>query len=92
MCTKLEFSVIGLISFKGLSAVYFVIIMLGLTKGIRSVYTTLILPSYVPLSKLPSATGLQMVANGVMLGICAPALGKLVTKVPYSYCNFSVCF
>lgn len=51
--------------------------MLGITKGIRSVYTALILPTYVPLQKLASATGLQMVINGLMLGISGPVLGEI---------------
>lgn len=50
---------------------------LGISKGIRSVYTALVIPGYVPLHKLASATGLQMVMNGILLLICGPLLGTL---------------
>lgn len=40
---------------------------LGLAKGVRSVYMSLVVPSYIPLDRLAAASGIQMVANGVIV-------------------------
>lgn len=37
---------------------------LGIAKGVRRVYVGLIIPSHVSLEKLPSASGMEMMANG----------------------------
>ncbi|XP_044254557.1 monocarboxylate transporter 12-like [Tribolium madens] len=37
---------------------------LGIAKGVRRVYVGLIIPSHVTLEKLPSASGMEMMANG----------------------------
>nr|CAD7393962.1 unnamed protein product [Timema cristinae] len=61
-----------------------VAVALGIAKGVRSVYMGLVLPSYVPLDRLPSATGLQMVFNGIMMIMFGPFLG-FVRDVSGSY-------
>lgn len=40
---------------------------LGVSKGVRSVYMTLVVPNYIPLERLPAASGIQMVTNGILL-------------------------
>lgn len=48
---------------------------LGAAKGIRSVYMTLVIPTYVSIDKLPNASGIQMIANGIILLSAGPMLG-----------------
>ncbi|KAG5332235.1 MOT9 protein, partial [Acromyrmex heyeri] len=52
-----------------------VAIGLGAAKGIRSVYMALVIPSYVPIQKLPNASGIQMLTNGMILISAGPMLG-----------------
>jgi hypothetical protein len=55
-----------------------VCLCLGVCKGFRTVYMTLVIPNYVPLDKLPSSTGLQTVLNGIFLLIGGPLLGIFI--------------
>jgi len=48
---------------------------LGVAKGVRSVYWTLVIPAYVPIERLANASGIQMVVNGVIILIGGPILG-----------------
>lgn len=48
---------------------------LGVAKGIRTVYMSLVIPSYIPLDKLPSASGIQMLTNGILLLTIGPLIG-----------------
>lgn len=48
---------------------------LGIAKGIRTVYVPLVLPDYFPIERLPSASGLQMVANGLTFLLAASLMG-----------------
>lgn len=52
---------------------------LGVAKGIRSVYMVLVIPGYVSIEKLPSASGIQMMTNGVILTCFGPLIG---TEIP----------
>ncbi|KAG5882122.1 hypothetical protein JTB14_016885 [Gonioctena quinquepunctata] len=68
------FSLIVLIIVRSLIAVtenvnhlFSLAVVLGAAKGIRSVFLTLTLPSYVPLKRLASASGIQMVFNGLFV-------------------------
>ena len=54
-----------------------VAVALGIAKGIRSVYMGLVIPNHVPIEKLPSASGLQTVLNGIFIMMFAPVIGKL---------------
>lgn len=51
-------------------------VALGIAKGIRTVYMNLVIPSYVPLERLASASGIQMLANGIFLISFGPLIGK----------------
>lgn len=53
-----------------------VAVALGVAKGVRTVYMSLVIPSAVPLERLASAAGLQMVVNGIFILIGGPVLGK----------------
>lgn len=52
-------------------------IWMGFGRGIRIVYMSLVIPSYVPLDRLPTASGLHMFANGVAFIVIGPLLGYL---------------
>lgn len=48
---------------------------LGVAKGIRSVYMSLVIPSYVPIDRLPYASAIQMMVNGFIMISAGPCLG-----------------
>ncbi|XP_053679236.1 uncharacterized protein LOC128730227 [Anopheles nili] len=50
---------------------------IGVAKGVRSVYMSLVIPSYIPLSRLPSASSIQMTTNGIVLMTIGPCVGML---------------
>lgn len=53
-----------------------VALALGLAKGVRTVYWALVIPDYVPLKKYPSAAAIQSLANGILLALSGPIIGK----------------
>ncbi|XP_014487669.1 PREDICTED: uncharacterized protein LOC106751305 isoform X2 [Dinoponera quadriceps] len=63
-----------------LTTVLIVTVGLGVAKGVRSVYMVLVIPSYVPIEKLPSASGIQMLTNGVILTCVGPLVGLIRDK------------
>ncbi|KAI4503670.1 hypothetical protein M0802_001073 [Mischocyttarus mexicanus] len=54
-----------------------VAIILGIAKGTRAVFQTLIIPDYIPLERLPTATGIQMVCQGILSIILGPTIGMV---------------
>lgn len=48
---------------------------LGVAKGIRSVYMCIVVPSYVPLERLASASAIQLFTNGMVMMCIGPILG-----------------
>ncbi|XP_063229799.1 monocarboxylate transporter 13-like [Bacillus rossius redtenbacheri] len=50
-------------------------VALGVAKGVRTVYMSLVIPESVPLEKLASASGMQMVVNAVIFLTCGPFIG-----------------
>ncbi|XP_066994365.2 monocarboxylate transporter 9 [Anabrus simplex] len=50
-------------------------VLLGIAKGIKAVFQALIIPNYVPLEKLPAASGLLMVINGILSISLGPFIG-----------------
>uniref|UniRef100_A0A182MYS5 Major facilitator superfamily (MFS) profile domain-containing protein n=1 Tax=Anopheles dirus TaxID=7168 RepID=A0A182MYS5_9DIPT len=50
---------------------------LGVAKGVRSVYMSLVIPSYIPLKRLPAASSIQMTTNGIVLMTIGPCVGLL---------------
>ncbi|XP_032664228.1 uncharacterized protein LOC116840954 [Odontomachus brunneus] len=68
--------------------IYVVVIMVslivGLAKGTKAVFQALIIPDYVPLERLPAASGIQMVCNGILSISVGPIIG-VVHDVRNSY-------
>ncbi|XP_045520326.1 monocarboxylate transporter 9-like [Pieris brassicae] len=50
---------------------------IGITKGVRTVYMNIIIPSYVPLERLPFASGIQMFFNGIVIITIGSSLGRI---------------
>ncbi|XP_041973361.1 uncharacterized protein LOC121729039 [Aricia agestis] len=55
----------------------FVALAMGVTKGVRTVYMNIIIPSYVPLERLPFASGIQMFFNGIVIITLGSLLGRI---------------
>ncbi|XP_044728016.1 uncharacterized protein LOC123291701 isoform X2 [Chrysoperla carnea] len=49
--------------------------LIGFGKGLRTIFMALAIPSHVPLTRLPAATGLQLLAGGCMSLILGPVVG-----------------
>ncbi|XP_025155951.1 uncharacterized protein LOC105182410 [Harpegnathos saltator] len=64
-----------------ITSVMIVAVGLGIAKGIRSVYMVLVIPSYVPIEKLPSASAIQMLTNGIILTCVGPVIGLIRDSV-----------
>nr|XP_012134894.1 PREDICTED: monocarboxylate transporter 14-like isoform X5 [Megachile rotundata] len=52
-----------------------VALIIGVAKGTKAVFQALIIPDYVPLERLPAASGMQMVCNGILSIIIGPIIG-----------------
>ncbi|KYQ56363.1 Monocarboxylate transporter 1 [Trachymyrmex zeteki] len=52
-----------------------VALIIGLAKGTKAVFQALIIPDYVPLERLPAASGIQMVCNGILSISIGPIIG-----------------
>ncbi|XP_012532557.1 monocarboxylate transporter 9 [Monomorium pharaonis] len=52
-----------------------VALIVGLAKGTKAVFQALIIPDYVPLARLPAASGIQMVCNGILSISVGPIIG-----------------
>lgn len=50
-------------------------VLIGFARGFRTIYWMLVLPSYVPIERLASASGLQSILNGIVIWAAAPLLG-----------------
>lgn len=57
---------------------------LGVAKGVRTVYMGLVIPSYIPLKRLPAASSIQMMTNGIILMTIGPLVG-LIRDLSGSY-------
>ncbi|KAK9752906.1 hypothetical protein QE152_g3907 [Popillia japonica] len=57
---------------------------LGLAKGFRTVYWSLVIPNYVPIERLAAALGLYSTLNGTFIWIGGPFLG-FIRDVTGSY-------
>lgn len=52
-----------------------VALIIGIAKGTKAVFQTLIIPDYVSLERLPAAYGMQMVCNGILSITIGPFIG-----------------
>ncbi|XP_004535188.1 uncharacterized protein LOC101458121 [Ceratitis capitata] len=69
------------------SSYYMVLIfflIIGFGKGFRTIFSPLIIPSYVPLKRLPAASGLQLVFNTIFSLACGPILGLITDATSYT--------
>nr|CAD7602197.1 unnamed protein product [Timema genevievae] len=66
-----------IIFFNTFQSLLVVAVAIGIAKGVRTVYMSLVIPSYVPIERLASASGLQMVGNGIILMVFGPLIGLL---------------
>lgn len=62
------------------AAIFFCTSLIGLAKGIKAVYQSVIIPKYVPLDKLPAANGLNMLMTGAATLALGPIIGKNLTR------------
>lgn len=53
-----------------------IFLWLGLNKAFRTVFWSLIIPSYVPLKRLPAAAGLQLLMSGTFSMVFGPLIGE----------------
>ncbi|XP_076650292.1 uncharacterized protein LOC143357654 [Halictus rubicundus] len=67
----------------GFMSMIFIAVGLGAAKGIRSIYMSLVIPHYVPINRLPNATGIQMILNGVVFLIGGPIVGMIRDSTGY---------
>ncbi|XP_044738723.1 monocarboxylate transporter 2-like isoform X2 [Chrysoperla carnea] len=54
--------------------------LIGFGKGIRTIFMALVIPSHVPLTRLPAATGLQLLAGGFTALALGPIVGLIRDK------------
>ncbi|KAL4714454.1 hypothetical protein ACJJTC_017749 [Scirpophaga incertulas] len=55
----------------------FVALAMGITKGVRTVYMNIVIPSYVPIERLAFASGIQMFVNGITIIGLGSILGRI---------------
>ncbi|CAK1551942.1 unnamed protein product [Leptosia nina] len=55
--------------------VLLVAVIVGFGKGLRTVFMALVIPTHVPLHKLPGATGIQLLTAGIVYLILGPVVG-----------------
>lgn len=65
--------------------------VLGCVKGLRVVYMSLVIPSYVPQERLASASAIQIISNSFMSLLGGHAIGKLKNTL-FNYHFISKCF
>lgn len=50
--------------------------IIGFGKALRTIFLALVIPTYVPLERLPAASGLQLAASGMCFLLFAPVIGN----------------
>ncbi|XP_058985815.1 monocarboxylate transporter 6-like isoform X2 [Musca domestica] len=61
-----------------------VFILVGFGKGFRIIFSPLIIPSYVPLKRLPAASGLQLIFSSITSFTLGPLLGMITDSFGYA--------
>ncbi|XP_017064898.1 uncharacterized protein LOC108103778 isoform X2 [Drosophila eugracilis] len=59
-------------------------VWIGLCKGVRTIFWPLIIPGYVPLNRLPGASGLQLLISGLFTMACGPFVGMVRDRFNYA--------
>ncbi|XP_034487120.1 uncharacterized protein LOC117791465 [Drosophila innubila] len=62
-----------------------IFLWLGLNKAFRTVFWSLIIPSHVPLKRLPAAAGLQLLMSGTFSMAFGPLIGLIRDNTSYSF-------
>ncbi|KAL9880906.1 uncharacterized protein ACN427_011518 isoform 1-T4 [Glossina fuscipes fuscipes] len=58
--------------------------IMGIFKGVRTIFWPLIIPSCVPLKRLPAASGLQLLISGIFTLISGPFVGLIRDRYNYA--------
>ncbi|XP_024940750.1 uncharacterized protein LOC107267613 [Cephus cinctus] len=64
--------------------------LIGVGKALRTIFMALVIPTHVPLSRLPAATGLQLLTSGIVFLIVGPIVGG-IRDATGSYCVLLHC-
>ncbi|XP_076301489.1 uncharacterized protein LOC143219363 [Lasioglossum baleicum] len=67
----------------GFTSMILIAVGLGAAKGIRSIYMSLVIPHYVPINRLPNASGIQMILNGIIFLVAGPIVGVIRDSTGY---------
>ncbi|KAH8300921.1 hypothetical protein KR044_004599 [Drosophila immigrans] len=62
-----------------------IFLWLGLNKAFRTVFWSLIIPSHVPLKRLPAAAGLQLLMSGIFSMAFGPMIGLIRDNTSYAF-------
>ncbi|EDV99913.1 uncharacterized protein LOC6565465 [Drosophila grimshawi] len=94
-CSNRTFFVIGILgmcfgrvllsmttNFTVMAAIF---LWLGLNKAFRTVFWSLIIPSHVPLKRLPAAAGLQLLMSGTFSMAFGPVIGLIRDGTSYAF-------
>lgn len=68
------------------NVIIIVSLFIGFGKALRTIFMVLVIPSHVPLSRLPAASGLQLVSSGIIY----PSLGPLLGWIRDTYGNYKI--
>lgn len=72
------------------TVIILVAFIIGFGKGLRTVFMALVIPTHVPLHKLPGASGLQLMTAGIVYLALGPVVGMIVFLELYaSYYSIS---
>ncbi|XP_076766349.1 uncharacterized protein LOC143433101 [Xylocopa sonorina] len=71
----LAFGRIALAHIQDFGIILGVLVLIGIGKGFRTIFMALVIPSHVPLWKLPGATGIQLLVSGVTSLMLGPVIG-----------------
>jgi hypothetical protein len=63
---------------------------MGFNRALRTVFMALVIPSHVPLNRLPAATGLQLLFSGCFYLCCGPVVGESFKCILFRHC-FPTC-
>ncbi|XP_075154476.1 monocarboxylate transporter 6-like [Haematobia irritans] len=62
---------------KDVYVMFAIFLWMGFSKAFRTIFWSLIIPEYIPLNRLPAASGLQRVMAGTFSLACGPLIGLI---------------
>lgn len=65
-----------MVHFQNYPVALVVAVIIGAGKALRTIFMALVIPSHVPIEKLPAASGLQLAFCGISYVILGPIVGK----------------